>query len=188
MRRGSEGSDESGESEESGESGESGDGVVHACEIIFRSFWHPKKWWPKEFLSEDKNVLFYLLQSAMPALLSDAYGTTFAQNMQAKSVLHANAKKSAPPAAPAPLGATTAAPAGPEAPASAATVSGDKTPPHRGEGRGGRGRRGGRRDNSGQNYEIHITIDQQDCHLLCLFIGVFTLSVLFNSNKRQPSA
>lgn len=34
------------------------------------------------------------------------------------------------------------------------------------------------------NYEIHITIDRHDCHLLCLFIGVFTLAVLFNSNKR----
>lgn len=109
----------------------------------------------------------------MPALLSDAYGTTFAQDMQTKSVLHANAQKSAPPATPAALGATTAA--------AAATASGDKT-------RRGRGGRGGRRDISGQNYEIHITIDQQDCHLLCLFIGVFTLSVLFNSNKRQPSA
>lgn len=35
------------------------------------------------------------------------------------------------------------------------------------------------------NYEIHITIDRQDCHLLCLFIGVFTLAVLFSSNKRE---
>ncbi len=35
------------------------------------------------------------------------------------------------------------------------------------------------------NYEIHITIDRQDCHLLCLFIGVFTLAVLLGSNKRE---
>lgn len=38
------------------------------------------------------------------------------------------------------------------------------------------------------NYEIHVTIDRHDCHLLCLFIGVFTLSVLFNSNKRGSSS
>lgn len=44
-----------------------------------------------------------------------------------------------------------------------------------------------RREKKDGNYEIHITIDRHDCHLLCLFIGVFTLSVLFNRNKRGSS-
>lgn len=35
-------------------------------------------------------------------------------------------------------------------------------------------------------FEIHI--DQQDCHLLCLFIGVFTLSILMNRNKLPVSS
>ena len=35
--------------------------------------------------------------------------------------------------------------------------------------------------NKKQNYviKINISIDQHDCHLICLFLGVFILSVLF---------
>lgn len=42
-------------------------------------------------------------------------------------------------------------------------------------------------ENRAGNYEVHVTIDRHDCHLLCLFIGVFALSVLFKANKpRYP--
>lgn len=38
-----------------------------------------------------------------------------------------------------------------------------------------------------RNYVIQITIDQNDCHLLCLFIGVFILAVLFGKSRKSPS-
>ena len=36
-----------------------------------------------------------------------------------------------------------------------------------------------------KKYIIEIHIDQQDCHLICLFIGVFTLSILLNRSRNQ---
>lgn len=39
-------------------------------------------------------------------------------------------------------------------------------------------------DNFDRNYVIQITINQDDCHLLCLFIGVFTLAVLFSRDRK----
>lgn len=35
------------------------------------------------------------------------------------------------------------------------------------------------------NYEIHIniSIDQQDAHLICLFLGVFIMSLIFSRRK-----
>lgn len=95
----------------------------------------------------------------MPILLADAYGATFARQMQTTKPL--NAKNKTEKKTQSPLGAEVA-------PASDTSVRARRT----------RGEKDG-------NYEIHITIDRHDCHLLCLFIGVFTLSVLFNSNKRN---
>ena len=37
------------------------------------------------------------------------------------------------------------------------------------------------------NYVVQITIDQDDCHLICLFIGVFILAVLFGRSRKSPS-
>lgn len=34
-------------------------------------------------------------------------------------------------------------------------------------------------------YRIELQISQQDCHLICLFLGVFTLSMLINNMKRN---
>ena len=99
----------------------------------------------------------------MPALLSDAYGDIFSQAMQntvPKLKNPQNPKKTKR------LQDTNEKPRA--LGTKAAVVN---TRPLRTEKRDG-------------NYEIHITIDRHDCHLLCLFIGVFTLSVLFNRNKR----
>lgn len=35
---------------------------------------------------------------------------------------------------------------------------------------------------------LSIRIDQQDCHLLCLFLGVFIFSILFTRNKKLSPA
>lgn len=98
----------------------------------------------------------------MPALLSDAYGNIFAKEMQNTGLLVAGSKTKKPPSS---LGAVAGS--------SVAVNSVVHAKPLWTERNG--------------NYEIHITIDRHDCHLLCLFIGVFTLSVLFNSNKRGTS-
>ena len=37
-------------------------------------------------------------------------------------------------------------------------------------------------------FSVNLTIDQQDCHLLCLFLGVFTLAVLFGKNKKLSTS
>ena len=37
-------------------------------------------------------------------------------------------------------------------------------------------------------YVFEIRIDQQDCHLICLFLGVFTLSLLLNRNNLPASS
>lgn len=44
----------------------------------------------------------------------------------------------------------------------------------------------GYRTKRGGDYVINLSIriDQQDAHLLCLFLGVFILSVLFTKNKK----
>lgn len=94
----------------------------------------------------------------MPLLLTDAYGTTFARQMQ--TTLPIATKQSS-------LGA--GAPSAADTSVTSVRVNQNC------------------REKAG-NYEIHITIDRHDCHLLCLFIGVFTLSVLFNSNKRNAPA
>ena len=39
---------------------------------------------------------------------------------------------------------------------------------------------------TGDNYVITVNINRDDCHLLCLFIGVFTLAVLLSKNKTSP--
>lgn len=95
----------------------------------------------------------------MPSLLSDAYGSTIAQNMKSASKLNFSTIPVQKPMSS--VGAVAA---------SVDNVSERSTV-----------RRNG-------NYEIHITIDRNDCHLMCLFIGVFTLSVLFNSNKTAKSS
>lgn len=100
----------------------------------------------------------------MPALLTDAYGSVFAKDMQRNNV--AILKRAAQTAAPSSLGAPLTVPETSDAIVRARFTAGAAK-------------------NNG-NYHIHITIDREDCHLLCLFIGVFTLSVLFNSNKRGP--
>ena len=107
----------------------------------------------------------------MPALLSDAYGLNFAENMQDTKFGPKRKSKQNLPAA---LGAVAASED------SVAPVP-SETPNPAVYARNSWGEKDG-------NYEIHITIDRQDCHLLCLFIGVFTLSVLFNSNKKGPSS
>lgn len=89
----------------------------------------------------------------MPILLTDAYGTIFAQQMQTPQPIVV--KEKIERKVPSSLGVGVA--------------SDTNTSVHA----------------KHNNYEIHITIDRHDCHLLCLFIGVFTLSVLFNSNKRN---
>lgn len=99
----------------------------------------------------------------MPALLSDAYGVSVAQQMQNTKF---DPKKQNIPSS---LGAVAGSS---ERSIDAASTTDIHNRP--------------RRQKDG-DYEIHITIDRQDCHLLCLFIGVFTLSVLFNANKRRPS-
>lgn len=38
----------------------------------------------------------------------------------------------------------------------------------------------------GDNYVITVNINRDDCHLLCLFIGVFTLAILLSKNKTSP--
>lgn len=42
----------------------------------------------------------------------------------------------------------------------------------------------------GGDYVLNLTIsiDQQDCHLLCLFLGVFIFSILFTKNKKLSPA
>lgn len=35
---------------------------------------------------------------------------------------------------------------------------------------------------------LSIKIDQQDCHLLCLFLGVFIFSIFFTKNKKLSPA
>lgn len=104
----------------------------------------------------------------MPALLSDAYGAVIAQQMQ---IVKFDPKKQNTQISPSSLGAVAASSEG-------TTIETLKEPVIH--------TRQPRRQKDG-NYEIHITIDRQDCHLLCLFIGVFTLSVIFNANKRKPS-
>ena len=37
-------------------------------------------------------------------------------------------------------------------------------------------------------FNLSIKIDQQDCHLLCLFLGVFIFSILFTKNKKLAPA
>lgn len=106
----------------------------------------------------------------MPALLSDAYGTTFAQEMQ-KTKMYAKqriANKTSPALGAVPATEDVVA----EVPRATVKPVVHARPTW---------------EEKDGNYEIHITIDRHDCHLLCLFIGVFTLSVLFNSNKRGPS-
>lgn len=106
----------------------------------------------------------------MPALLSDAYGTIFSQSMQNTTP---NPKKQTAIQMSSSLGAVASSEDSaldtPELPVKPVVHA-----------------RPTWREKDG-NYEIHITIDRHDCHLLCLFIGVFTLSLLFNSNKRGSS-
>ena len=53
-----------------------------------------------------------------------------------------------------------------------------------------RSERGYRAHGGGGDYvfNLSIRIDQQDCHLLCLFIGVFIFSILFTKNKKLSPA
>ena len=53
-----------------------------------------------------------------------------------------------------------------------------------------RNERGYRAHGGGGDYvfNLSIKIDQQDCHLLCLFIGVFIFSILFTKNKKLSPA
>ena len=95
----------------------------------------------------------------MPSLLSDAYGSNIAKHMQSASKFNFS---------------TTPAKKKPPSSVGAVAPSVDNTSQISTFQKNG-------------NYEIHITIDRHDCHLLCLFIGVFTLSVLFNSNKTAKS-
>lgn len=104
----------------------------------------------------------------MPALLSDAYGVVIAEQMQNVKF---DPKKQNTKISPSSLGAVAASSESSSIEAGEQPVVHTKRP----------------RQEKDVNYEIHITIDRQDCHLLCLFIGVFTLSVLFNANKRRPS-
>ena len=90
----------------------------------------------------------------MPSLLSEAYGRNIAQHMQSASKLNFSTTPANKPLSS--VGAVAP---------SVDYISEKSTFRNNG------------------NYEIHITIDRHDCHLICLFIGVFTLSVLFNSNK-----
>lgn len=107
----------------------------------------------------------------MPALLSDAYGTIFSQAMQ--NTTPNPKKQTANKISSALLGAVaSSADSAVDTPALPVKPVVDTRPTWR--------------EKDG-NYEIHITIDRHDCHLLCLFIGVFTLSLLFNSNKRGSS-
>lgn len=112
----------------------------------------------------------------MPALLSDAYGTVFAQEMQQRTIMTKDSKKSTV----AKLGTAVA-------PAAVAEATADSAAEIERPVRSVVHKRPTLREQGGGNYEVHITIDRQDCHLLCLFIGVFTLSVLFNSNKRSAA-
>ena len=98
----------------------------------------------------------------MPLLLADAYGTTFSRKIQTTPPIAAKNKTERKKQSSLGAGAPSA------------TDTSVRVNQTRGEKTG--------------NYEIHITIDRHDCHLLCLFIGVFTLSVLFNSNKRNGPA
>lgn len=100
----------------------------------------------------------------MPALLSDAYGPIFAQELQRTITKQLMKPQSS-------LGAVVS---------TDGHVSTTSTTPVR-HTRPTWGEKNG-------NYEIHITIDRHDCHLLCLFIGVFALCVLFNSNKQGKSS
>lgn len=54
----------------------------------------------------------------------------------------------------------------------------------------GRGDKGVKCQSSGGDYvlSVNLTIDQQDCHLLCLFLGVFTLAILFSKNKKLSTS
>ena len=118
----------------------------------------------------------------MPSLLIEAYGTSFAQKLSPRNLgtkaVATEAVVTAVDAANAAdaIDAIDATDARKSDIAAAHTVveTRPKLTENAGRGQG--------------NYEIHITIDRHDCHLLCLFIGVFTLSVLFNSNKRGPTA
>lgn len=106
----------------------------------------------------------------MPTLLAVAYGATIAEQMRNTNLLNLKVEPSKKTPTTSSLGAAV-----PPAPSSTeAEVVAETHRPMLEEKQG--------------NYEIHITIDRQDCHLLCLFLGVFTLSVLFNSSKRgNPS-
>ena len=37
---------------------------------------------------------------------------------------------------------------------------------------------------SGDNYIIQININRDDCHLMCLFMSVFILAILFSGRKK----
>ncbi len=109
---------------------------------------------------------------SMPALLSAAFGTTIAERMQSTTNVQnfqnfqnfQNVQKVQK------------------------VEKVEKVPPTLGAGVGPTDTANARAHaQQGGNYEIHITIDRHDCHLLCLFLGVFTLSVLFNSNNRRYS-
>ena len=104
----------------------------------------------------------------MPALLNDAYGTILSQNIKStKAIYPKNMSQKTSSAA---LGTGSAS-------KTAVAEVLEENPGPVAHARPRCLKKDG-------NYEIHITIDLHDCHLLCLFIGVFTLAVLFNSNKR----
>ena len=93
----------------------------------------------------------------MPSLLSDAYGTSFVVDMEPITSKFVNNKR---------LGTTdqikkTQEPLAP-------LLTKNQTIVHRDDG----------------NYVIQININRDDCHLLCIFLGVFTLAVLFSKNKK----
>lgn len=110
----------------------------------------------------------------MPALLSDVYGTEFGQEMMQRDNKTTFVKKKPQKyQEKKALGATASEDSGGDGVSAVVEPVVNASPT--------------RREKDG-NYEIHITIDRHDCHLLCLFIGVFTLSVIFNSNKPRPSS
>ena len=117
----------------------------------------------------------------MPALLTDAYGDLIAREMQTTTTTSSGGSISSAHAVKKGLKKRLT-----ETPAALGTAS---TPePSNTTVATTRSTRA--QTTGGGVYEIHVTIGRDDCHLLCLFIGVFTLAVLFNSNpnKRGPTA
>lgn len=123
------------------------------------------------------------MRETMPALLIDAYGANIAREMQTSTSggISRSSNRAPKKGAKKRLTETTAA----LGTASTPEPSNTATPEPSNTATGAQTTTGG-----GGVYEIHVTIGRDDCHLLCLFIGVFTLAVLFNSNpnKRGPAA